>query len=439
MVWVIVLLPTAEWGPRFPLVIAGALLLTWAFVSVRRLVWILRARGGFLIVTPRLLVMADLAGIHTEPVWNFTQCAARRAPGGLELHFHFGTKTLAVPYHPSQKARAERFVTTLMVLAEVSRRLLEKVPAAERIQSGNWSEWEDSDPFPDVPDGVKYGSPSSEAREPLKRRITSRWTEFAALAVATVALLFTVPTIIDANAFQKAAVLDTATSYRAYLQVGENVRHRTTARSRLAALYDREIAAYLARSGSASGASGFAEMLRYMRDHDVYAVPLTFESKSQVVDLPVSGYKIISVAPHFTPERNRAREQVVVAGVRKTISTLFPNDILQIAEQSSDGPRIAVNYTYANQLGSRYYFVREESLPESRRTWFYGIEVNWELSLYVPTQTTPVHRFVLTSVPAMTITIGRDETPENVYNLMAKSAFDDFDSAFRAEFFGKAK
>jgi hypothetical protein len=389
-------------------------------------------------ITPRLFVLADSTGIHFEPVWNFSKCAASRVPGGLELHFHFGPKTIAVPFHLSQKARAERFVTTLMGLAEASRRLLERISVAERIQSGNWSEWEDSDLFPGVPDALKYGSRFSETRELVWRRIVSRMPEFLALGVSTAAMLIAVPAVIDANQFQKAERMNTATAYRVYLQVDENTRHRAAARSRLAALYNHEIAAYLARSGLASGASGFVEMLQYMRDHDVYAVPLTFESKSQVIDLPEPGYRIISVAPHFTPERNRAREEAVVSGVRKTISTLFPADILQIAEQSAAGPRIAVTYTYANKLGSLYYFTREETLPKSQRTWFYGIEIDWVLSLYIPTQTAPLHRFDLTSEPATTITIIGSSTAENVYNLMAESAFADFNRTFRTAFFGSA-
>ncbi|TFH06744.1 MAG: hypothetical protein E4H08_10545 [Candidatus Atribacteria bacterium] len=426
---------SSSWALRLPFVIVGTLLVLWAIVGVRRLRWNLKVRGGFAMVTPRFFVIVDHSGIRSQPVWDFSECSAKRASGGsLELRFRFGTKTLPVPFHLPNKDRAEKLVGWLGGHREASKRLLEQASIADRLKSGDWRAWGDLDPFPEISEKEKLGLAGKMEAASFWLGMKSRWVEITALVVSAVTLFFAVSACIDYNVYQEAHAVGTATAYREYLGDKRNVYYRGTAGYWLRALYDREIEAYNNRWGTSSGAAAFVTMLEYLRDHDIYSVPLTFEGRNLVKDVREEGFVVVSAVASFSIDKNRSRERSVAVEVGRTIGQYFPSDILRVDEGTArNGPHIAVDYTYRNESGSLYYPVDQSHLPESARTWYYGVQIDWTLSLYLLSGQPPIHQFTLTSEPAPQFT-SYGESASAVYDAMAESAFDDFEDAFNEAF-----
>ena len=97
-------------------------------------------------------------------------------------------------------------------------------------------------------------------------------------------------------------------------------------------------------------------------------------------------------------------------------------------------PRFEIFYSYKNNPESIYFPTEQSSLAEERRTWFYGIVIEWYFKMSLKTKPTPIYEFTLLSEPASHLTaetLGSDD----VYSSMATSAFNDFQSEFQKRFF----
>ncbi|MCK4600531.1 hypothetical protein KAU37_12085 [Candidatus Bipolaricaulota bacterium] len=431
----VLVMQSADWRLHVPFVIGGVLLFGWAAVSIRRLVWQLQTRGGFALMTQRFFIVVDRAGVRSQPVWKFEQCVSKGAASGHhELLFRFGEQTLAVPYPASEKEKAETFVRWLMTYREECERKFEDWPIELRVEANNWAGWDDVDPFPGYPDEAKYGLRTDTTKPSFMRRVKLRWIEMAALILSAAALFFAVAAVIDQNAFLEADAIGTASAYRTYLRDSRNTYHRRTARYRIYALYNREIDEYNAQWGTSSGAVAFIKMLEYLRDNNLYSVPLVFEGRNEVEDVRVEGLSVVSAVESFSISKNFSRERSLSVEVSRTIGGVFPSDILQIDEgRAGYGPYIAVSYTYSNKPDSFYYPTEQGNLAEGARTWYHGVEIRWSLSLYLSSQQQPIHQFQLTSTPAPYFTAYGEGTAA-VYDAMAESAFGDFEYAFYEEF-----
>jgi hypothetical protein len=144
--------------------------------------------------------------------------------------------------------------------------------------------------------------------------------------------------------------------------------------------------------------------------------------------------RIIPIEPSFTVDTNRDREQQVISRIKQTLGRFFPADIATAEPwERQEGPKVVVAYTYSNKPNSFYYPESEQFLPERQRTWYYGIEIDWRLAVYVPGRTPPVYTFQLASEPAPHFTT-TSEGADPVYDKMALTAFDDFVGEFNRHF-----
>lgn len=254
-------------------------------------------------------------------------------------------------------------------------------------------------------------------------------------AFSIIVLFFTLQIIIDSNLYKIAIGINTPTGFRSYLKEERNLRHRDEARFKIKEIYNYYISQYSEKAGTSLGASSFKQVLEYHRDKDLYNLKLIFTSKSEVANISTSGYNVVSITQSFSPEKNISRQNEVLNALNSSLGTIFPNDIVTLASESIDElPRLQVYYTYINKDNSLYYSEKEENVAEYLRTWYYGIEIDWYFSLFVPPKETPIFRFNLVSQPAPRFT-SESFSADAVYNNMAFSAFNDFKSEFQRQFF----
>lgn len=252
-----------------------------------------------------------------------------------------------------------------------------------------------------------------------------------------VILWFALPSIIDSNAFNYAKGINTATSFRDYLAQTKNVRFRDEARSQINRIYNQYIAKY--RNSlyySSVGAEAFITILEYLRDKNLYNVSLHFISVSQLKDIYENNhqYNIIPIAGSFTKNKNASRENEVYNTIKSTLGSIFPSDIFNLTRTDNNLiPKFEVYYIYKNKNESLYYRAAEEDLPDNKKTWYYGIEIEWRFRIFLPTHESAIYEFSLKSEPANQFS-SETFNPDEVYTNMAISAFNDFKDEFYKQF-----
>lgn len=245
------------------------------------------------------------------------------------------------------------------------------------------------------------------------------------------------PSIIDTNAFNFAKGLDTATAYRHYLTESKNTLYRDEAKENIMVIYDKYITKYKNTVYTLDeGTEAFINILKYLRDNNVFNVSLRFNSSSLVDDLYTDDtyYNIIPITPSFTEERNASRENDVFRTIQSSFGQLFPTDIFHLNNSKNNlVPQIKVAYSYKNKSQSLYYPVEQEYIPDEQKTWYYGIEIEWFISIYLPNSDTAIFEYGFESVPAQEFE-SEIYSPLEVYNDMALSAFNDFENSFVNQF-----
>ena len=268
----------------------------------------------------------------------------------------------------------------------------------------------------------------------LADKLNSNINPIIIAGFVVLSIFFTLPIIIDSNQYKKAVEANTASSYRSYLSIERNIRHRDEARTSIKGIYNKYINNYKTQTIKSQGASAFQKVLEYLRDRDLYTLSMIFTSKSELIDIPRRDLNIIFVTPSFTTSKNISRENEVVSTLRLSLGAIFPNDIVSLANEDKDElPKLEVYYTYKNNRNSLYYSEKEETISEQERTWYYGIEIIWYFKLFIPTQKSSLYEFSLVSKPALRFT-SETNSPSDIYNNMAVSAFTDFSSEFRNQF-----
>ena len=253
--------------------------------------------------------------------------------------------------------------------------------------------------------------------------------------VVFIMLWLLLPIILDNNQYRTASNLDTASAYRTYLADSRNIRYRETARTEIMNLYNFYLSKYKQSTYHSEGSTAFIMLLEYLRDKNIYNVNMNFYPTSRLVDLEADeGFNIIPITQSFTKEKNEARKNQVVNTIKSSLGKIFPTDILTIiSESSSEVPNLEVHYYYWNNPESRYYPVKEENLPESDRTWYYGIEVEWYFKILIPDRQKSVYEFDFISRPAEEFD-SKTYSTDIVYSSMALSAFKDFEKEFQNQF-----
>lgn len=270
-----------------------------------------------------------------------------------------------------------------------------------------------------------------------------RWPVWVGALIVGIGIFIAGPMMVDRNAFNDAAENGTAAAYRAYLSDDRHSRYRDQAIDKIRAHYDQEIAHYERNQARTPAQDAFLTMVRYLRDQDIFELPVSFTSTSQLADHAVpDAARLAPVTPHFTAELNKAREAEAVEAIDQALGRIFPTGALgaELAEQLDAADpgamdpgaeaRVTVDYVYRNLADAMYYSTEEEHLPESSRTLYYGIAIDWTIALYMPEADEPLHRFQLRSEPAPTFSIGATGGEQSVYESMASSAFNDLAAAF---------
>jgi len=259
---------------------------------------------------------------------------------------------------------------------------------------------------------------------------------FAALFFA-IALWLLLPSIIDSNAYNNAKDLNTATSYRIYLSEIKNIKYRDEARNEINKIYDKYITKYKnIIYSSSSGAEALVETLKYLRDKNIYNVSLQFSSQSLLDDFysEVKDYKVIPITHSFTKDKNDSREKDVFKTIQASFGNIFPADVFNLSNKNDElAPKFEVYYVYKNNIESLYYRVEEENLPDTKRTWYYGIEIEWWFRIFLPKMENAIFEFSLISSPANQFD-SESFSPDAVYTNMAISAFNDFKNEFYNQF-----
>ncbi len=98
-------------------------------------------------------------------------------------------------------------------------------------------------------------------------------------------------------------------------------------------------------------------------------------------------------------------------------------------------PKYEINYSYKNNEDGRlYYSESQETFPENRRDYYYGITIDWYFKIYLPKQPEPLFYFNLQSNPAIRFSANTKEST-SVYSNMVYSAFKDLETEFSKQFF----
>ena len=255
--------------------------------------------------------------------------------------------------------------------------------------------------------------------------------------ILAVILWFALPNIIDSNDFKYAKGINTATSFRTYLSETKNVKFRDEARNQINKIYDKYILKYKnALYSSSDGAKAFIETLMYLRDKNLYDVNLQFISESRIENIYTDDteFNVIPIEQSFTKNKNTLRENEVFNTLKSSLGQIFPADIFNLSStENTMIPKFEVHYVYKNSSESIYYRTEEKNLPDDKKTWYYGIEIEWWFKIILPSSSNAIYEFNLKSEPANQFNSESFNT-DAVYTNMAISAFNDFKDEFNKQF-----
>ena len=395
-----------NWGEYSLLVLLGTLS-AFLFAREIKVLWVRFRLGKKSIMFDEFYFFSiEGRAIRTIPLRDFRSSDITMFPGqGARLNFHFAGQNIMLKLGDEDEDALQSFQVALNAYTASSNQQLQAYP---------------------------YGDLPSFS---FLRIIWFQRTVLYIASFAALVLWFAIPRIIDSSQYQVAIQQNTASAFRHYLTESRNVFHREEAHRTIRGLYDTEISKYRELAKASRGAGSLVSVLEYLRDLDEYHVEMSFVSSSELTDLEDRGIlRILPVTPSFTYEKNSARERQVIEVVTASMERVFPTDILSISSGSTSiVPRIRVYYTYRNNPESLYYPRTERNLPERARTYYYGIQIDWVLRIFLPNRPEPIYEFMIRSQPAE---VFQSETlsTDVVYTSMAGSAFLDFQNEFRRQF-----
>lgn len=260
---------------------------------------------------------------------------------------------------------------------------------------------------------------------------------------------------LDDTVFAAANASRSAKALRAYLTEFPAGRHEAEVRPTMRKLYEAAEHDWLARGGGdASAKAAIATLCAWMRDgHEGATVrvvvgkatgpaanrferALAAELQGQKTTLGQKPMHVVPVGPSFTPDKNMDRETKVVGAVIAAIKSVIGELIPCEAGDEEGSPRFVIDYQVQP---SGEIYLRENALLRGiegahEPDVYVGIEIAFTCSLEVPGKGV-VHSYALLARPPATVTFKTQRNafdfdkaprPDEVYDAMADTAFDDF-------------
>lgn len=255
----------------------------------------------------------------------------------------------------------------------------------------------------------------------------------------------------DKLGWESAQNINSASSFRTYLQTHQQGRWKAEANSKLQNFYvlaEQNYRAALNKDYDQDAVEAFLQVLKFAKETQNYRIKLNFKRRIEIpanieeeLKREFEVEKILPLGDTFSDENMNNRENVLTSLISAAFKQIIPEDVLEF---SKDCSAQCVNFVIDYQVNSNdsvYYDLRQKTLPENERTYYPGISIDWNFGIQIPEQTKN-YAFELASFPASEIyydTTTPDEAPANkefadvlnedksiIYNSMTASAFDDF-------------
>lgn len=254
----------------------------------------------------------------------------------------------------------------------------------------------------------------------------------------------------DKRNWHTAESINRASSYRNYLQIRPQGRWSGDARHRLQEFYNAAEQKYktsLNEGYDPKAVEAVLQVLNYAKTTQNYRVQIIFERRNDIPENVVEELKkefevdkILPLGDTFSESKMSKRESGLFSVVVDAFKQVIPDDVLEFSNQCA-GECVIFKVNYKIGKDTLYYDTRQEDLPDSKRTFYPGIIINWNFNINIPNQSQN-YNFELVSSPAETITYDSNspdtlvdnedfskvlEVDKNyIYDAMAASAFDDF-------------
>lgn len=255
----------------------------------------------------------------------------------------------------------------------------------------------------------------------------------------------------DKLSWESAQNIDSASSFRTYLQTHQQGRWKPEANAKLQDFYvlaEQNYRTALNDDHDENAVEAFLEVLKFAKETQNYRVKLDFNRQIEIpanieeeLKREFEVEKILPLGDTFSDENMNERESVLTAVISNAFRQIIPGDVLEFSKDCADQcVKFVINYK-VNTNNSVYYDLRQKELPENERVYYPGISIDWDFGIQIPEQSKD-YKFNLSSFPASEIsydTTTSDEATANkefidvlnidksiIYASMTKSAFDDF-------------
>lgn len=239
-------------------------------------------------------------------------------------------------------------------------------------------------------------------------------------------------------AYDKVKKTNTAGTFRAFCQQYESsTRYYNDARKSMNSLMDEVIRKYknLVAQLDTPIVRAVLAMFEFIKRTDNFQVGVLYNVQNLIKDFTElvkqqRNWSVLPAHPAFSESKNRDREESITKLIRYAFSQITPEDILLFSTvKEPNSNQILFNITYTiNVSGMLYYHTSEEGLPDDKKKYYTGVELKWLLEILIPGQREK-YQLTLESKPAQQFST-HGNTTDNVYDAMAKSAFDDLSRVF---------
>ncbi|RME74822.1 MAG: hypothetical protein D6785_15475, partial [Planctomycetota bacterium] len=267
------------------------------------------------------------------------------------------------------------------------------------------------------------------------------------LGIVILILLFT---DWEEVSYKDAVKANKAHLYRRYLRDYPKGKYVQKAKDGLKEVYKEAFKKYsrLAAKGKTPAQKGLLALLQYFVDHPFIELPKVtvyfYPAKNldegnirSLLEKETGSKKIASLAPFFTSQKNKKREEQIIETMQYAFWNIFKDKLFELVPGTlaNKGPRILILY---NVLLSRNYFTlrSQKNLPLSQRDIFPGVAFQFFLSIQVPGSKFPPSKdpkkgyLTYFFIPApKNFKVRRDagNLAKQVYGSMVKGAFQKFE------------
>jgi hypothetical protein len=229
-----------------------------------------------------------------------------------------------------------------------------------------------------------------------------------------------------------------APEFRMYLSSLPRGRHSEQATRELSQLYVSAAEQYRknAKIEEDKGRAAVLALLERARSTGKYKVFVGFQRAlkfpEHLVDDLKQEHSVKRIEPphvYFSDERNRYRESMVFHTIQASFDSALGGGLLVFETEKSDPsePELQVVYD-VGPTGGLYYPTDQKAVPDADRDWIAGVHFQWNVKLRIDSAKQDDLAFQVVSDPAEEFSSddnGLPITPEQRYNGMARSAFED--------------